>query len=97
MQLSMVREEDKLGILVFKDSITKEVLIWKHIQSETIKDYKHLLSELINLGYIINSTTIDGKRGLHKAFGGLSCTNVSLSSKAYLAKIHYKAPQATSE
>ncbi|MBA1421166.1 MAG: hypothetical protein FAF03_10055 [Epsilonproteobacteria bacterium] len=53
---------------VFKDSITKEVLIWKHIQSETIKDYKYLLSELLTLGYTIHSITIDGKRGLYKAF-----------------------------
>jgi len=43
-------------------------LIWKHIQSERIKDYKYLLSELIDLGYTINSITIDGKRGLYKAF-----------------------------
>ena len=62
------KRRDKLGTLVFKDSITKEVLIWKHIQSETIKDYKHLLSELLTLGYTINSITIDGKRGLYKAF-----------------------------
>ncbi len=62
------KRRDKLGTLVFKDSITKEVLIWKHIQSETIKDYKHLLSELLLLGYTINSITIDGKRGLYKAF-----------------------------
>lgn len=32
------KRRDKLGTLVFKDSITKEVLIWEHIQSETIKD-----------------------------------------------------------
>ena len=62
------KRKDRLGTLVFKDSITKEVLIWKHIQSETIKDYKHLLSELLVLGYTINSITIDGKRGLYKAF-----------------------------
>jgi hypothetical protein len=61
------KRKDKLGTLVFKDSISKEVLIWKHIQSETRKDYKHLLSELLVLGYTINSITIDGKRGLYKA------------------------------
>lgn len=48
------KRRDKLGTLVFKDSIKKEVLIWKHIQSETIKDYRHLLSELLLLGYTIN-------------------------------------------
>ena len=57
------KRKDKLGTLVFKDSITKEILLWKHIQSETIKDYKYLLTELISLGY-----TINGKRGLYKAF-----------------------------
>jgi len=62
------KRKDKLGTLVFKDSITKEVLIWRHIQSETIKDYKYLITELIDLGYTINSITIDGKRGLYKAF-----------------------------
>ena len=62
------KRKDKLGTLVFRDSITQEVLIWKHIQSETIKDYKYLLTALINLGYTINSITIDGKRCLYKAF-----------------------------
>ena len=54
--------------MVFKDSISKEILIWKHIQSETIKDYKYLLLELLALGYTVNSITIDGKRGLYRAF-----------------------------
>jgi len=62
------KRKDKLGTLVFKDSITKEILIWKYIQSETIRDYTHLLSELLSLWHIVNSITIDGKRGLYKAF-----------------------------
>jgi hypothetical protein len=48
--------------------LSKEVLIWKHIQSETLKSYKYLLKKLLELGYTINSITIDGKRGLYKAF-----------------------------
>jgi len=61
------KRKDKLGTLVFKDSLSKEVLIWKHIQSETLKDYKSLLSSLIELGYTVNSITIEGngKRGLY--------------------------------
>jgi len=62
------KRKDKLGTLVFKDSLSKEILIWKHIQSETLKDYKYLLSSLLELGYIVNTITIDGKRGLYKAF-----------------------------
>ena len=62
------KRKDKLGTLVFKDVESKEILIWKYIESETIKDYKYLKEELFGLGYIIQSATLDGKRGLTKAF-----------------------------
>ena len=44
------------------------MLIWKHIESETIFDYKQLLQTLLELGYTIQAIIIDGKRGLYKAF-----------------------------
>jgi len=62
------KRKDKLGTLVFKDVASKEILIWKHIESETIKDYKYLKEVLLSLGYNIQSATLDGKRGLTKAF-----------------------------
>lgn len=62
------KRKDKLGTLVFKDVGSKEILIWKHIESETVKDYKYLKEELLLLGYTIQSVTLDGKRGLTKAF-----------------------------
>ena len=65
------KRKDKLGTLVFKDSITKEIVIWKHIQSEKIEDYKYLKDELIKLGYTIQSVVLDGKRGLYKAFNNI--------------------------
>ena len=36
------KRKDKLGTLVFKDNESKEILIWKHIESEIIKDYRYL-------------------------------------------------------
>jgi hypothetical protein len=54
--------------LVFKDIIQSEVLVWKHIDSETIFDYKQLLQTLLDLGYTIQAIIIDGKRGLYRAF-----------------------------
>ena len=62
------KRKDRLGTLVFKDIESKEILVWKHIESETVKDYRYLKEELIELGYTIQSTTLDGKRGLYKAF-----------------------------
>ena len=50
------------------DSITHEILIWKHIQTERVDDYKYLLIELLALGYTILSVTIDGKRGVNSVF-----------------------------
>ena len=68
MQAQDGKRKNTLGTLVFKDVESKEILIWKHIQSETIKDYKYLKEKLIELGYSIQSATLDGKRGLTKAF-----------------------------
>ena len=62
------KRRDKLGTLVFMDSITHEILIWKHIQTEEVSDYKYLLNELLKLGYEIQLVTIDGKRGISSVF-----------------------------
>ena len=53
---------------VFKDIISKEILIWKHINSELVIDYKQQLQVLLDLGYKVQAIIIDGKRGLYKAF-----------------------------
>jgi hypothetical protein len=62
------KRKDKLGTLVFQDHDTKEILIWKHIETEKVADYKYLLKELLQLGYEIQSVTIDGKRGVSNVF-----------------------------
>jgi hypothetical protein len=62
------KKKDKLGTLVFKDILSKEVLVWKHVQSELTKDYKQLLQRLLDIGYEVKAIIIDGKRGLYKAF-----------------------------
>jgi len=62
------KRKDKIGTLVFKDNLTKEILIWKHISSETVAEYKDLKNQLEKLGYIIKGVTFDGKRGLPKLF-----------------------------
>ncbi len=54
--------------MVFKDIISKEILTWKHIDSELVVDYKQQLQVLLDLGYKPQAIIIDGKRGLYKAF-----------------------------
>jgi hypothetical protein len=62
------KRKDKIGTLVFLDSTQKEVLLWKHIESETVKEYKDLKQQLVKLGYTIQSVSFDGKKGLPKLF-----------------------------
>jgi len=62
------KRRDKFGVLVFKDVWSGDILIWKYIESETIKDYTYLKNELQGRGFTIKGITIDGKRGLFKAF-----------------------------
>jgi len=54
------KRKDKLGTLVFKDITSNEILIWKHIQTETVEDYKQLLHYLVFLGFTINAIITDG-------------------------------------
>lgn len=49
------KRSDGLGTLVFMDSITHEIVIPKHIESEKVADYHYLLHELLSLGYTILS------------------------------------------
>ena len=43
----------------------------RHIDTETANDYKQLVEELTGQGFIIQGVTIDGKRGVAKAFGDI--------------------------
>jgi hypothetical protein len=62
------KRKDKLGTLVFKDIIQNEILIWKHIETETKEDYRQLLNSLIFYGYEIQAVIFDGFKGLYKLF-----------------------------
>jgi hypothetical protein len=62
------KRKDKLGTLVFKDILQNEILVWKHIDSELVFDYKQQLQVLLDLGYNVKAIIVDGKRGLFKAF-----------------------------
>ena len=65
------RRSDKLGTLVFKDVLADKIVASKHIDSETANDYKQLAEELMAQGFVIQGVTIDGKRGVAKAFGSI--------------------------
>lgn len=65
------KKSDRLGTLVFKDIVNDKIVACKHIDTETAADYKQLVDELIEQGFVIQGVTIDGKRGVAKAFGDI--------------------------
>lgn len=71
------KRKDKFGVLVLKDVWSGDILIWKYIESETIKDYTHLKNELEDKGFSVKGIVIDGKRGLFKAFDKFSVKGVT--------------------
>ncbi|WP_420837850.1 IS256 family transposase, variant Zn-binding type, partial [Arcobacter vandammei] len=62
------KRKDKMGTLVFKDVINNKIIVSKHIQSETVEDYKQLFKTIKEQGYEVLGVVLDGKRGLNKAF-----------------------------
>jgi len=65
------KKSDRLGTLVFKDVLNDKIVACKHIDTETASDYKQLVEELSKQGFVIQGVTIDGKRGVAKAFGDI--------------------------
>ena len=57
-----------MGTLVFKDVINNKIIVSKHIQSETVEDYKQLFKTIKEQGCEVLGVVLDGKRGLNKAF-----------------------------
>ena len=53
------------------DTLSGKIVASKHIESETGDDYKQLLVEIQEQGFIVQTVVLDGKRGLNKAFNGI--------------------------
>lgn len=65
------KKSDRLGTLVFKDIVNDKIVACKHIETETAADYRQLIDGLIEQRFVIQGVTIDGKRGVAKAFGDI--------------------------
>lgn len=57
------------GLMLFKDSYTKENLLWYFVKSETNKLYLKGVNELKSKGFEIIAIVCDGRKGLINAFG----------------------------
>ena len=65
------KRKDRLGTLVFKDVLSGQIVAGKNINTETAADYKYLLDQIIEQGFIVQAVVLDGKAGVAKVFGNI--------------------------
>jgi len=59
----------KFGVMVFKDSLTGQILYKQYVRQETNKLYLSGVEEIARRGVKIQSIICDGRRGLFQLFG----------------------------
>lgn len=57
------------GVMLFKDSITGQILLKKYVKHETNKLYLEGVEEIARRGIIIQAIICDGRKGLFLLFG----------------------------
>ncbi len=61
----------KFGVMVFKDSITRQILFKQYVKQETNKLYLLGIEEITRRGIKIQSIICDGRKGLLQLFEGI--------------------------
>ena len=61
----------KFGVMVFKDSITGQILFKQYVKQETNQLYMFGIEEIARRGIKIQSIICDGRRGLFQMFGNI--------------------------
>lgn len=59
------------GVMLFKDALTGEDLLWYFVKTETVAMYVKGINTLLAMGYEIVGIVCDGRRGLTGAFGDI--------------------------
>jgi hypothetical protein len=59
------------GVMVFKNSLSREVLLKYYVKVETNKQYYAGIEEIARRGIRIQSIICDGRKGLFQMFGGI--------------------------
>lgn len=85
----------KFGVMLFRDSITKENLLKYYVKSETIGKYKEGIRELIKNGFDVKSIVCDGKPGLLKGFGDTPVQMCQFHQKQIIKRYLTRKPKLT--
>lgn len=87
------KREEKFGLLVAKDVLTLKPVAYRFIRTETLFEYAALKQLLHKGGYVIQSITIDGKRGLYGLFADVPIQMCHFHQKAIITRYITRKPK----
>ena len=83
----------KFGVMVFKDSISGQILYKQYVKTETNKFYLAGVEEIAKRGIKIQSIICDGRKGLLQLFTGISVQMCNFHQVAIIRKYLTKNPK----
>jgi len=83
----------KLGVMVFKDSLTGQILFKQYVKHETNKLYLSGIEEIARRGIIIQAIICDGRKGLLQLFEGVPIQMCNFHQVAIIRRYLTKKPK----
>lgn len=83
----------KLGVMVFKDSLSGQILYKQYVKTETNKLYLAGVEEITRRGIKIQSIICDGRKGLLQLFKGIPIQMCNFHQVAILRRYLTKRPK----
>jgi hypothetical protein len=81
------------GVMLFKDSISKENLLKYYVKAETNALYQKGVEELKSKGFTVNAIVCDGRRGLIQSFGDIPVQMCQFHQVAIIRRYITKSPR----
>jgi len=87
------KRTDKFGLLVAKDALTRIAISYHFIHSETLHEYNKLKLDIQSRDFIIQSITIDGRRGLFSLFADIPVQMCHFHQQAIITRYLTRKPK----
>jgi len=81
------------GVMLFKDSLTKENLLKYYVKTETNALYIQGINELKSMGFQITAIVCDGRKGLIQSFGNIPVQMCQFHQSAIIRRYLTKKPK----
>jgi transposase-like protein len=81
------------GVMLFKDSLTKENLLKYYVKNETNQLYINGISELKSLGFDTKGIVCDGRKGLIQSFNDIPVQMCQFHQSAIIRRYLTKKPK----